>query len=65
MKVKYDKKADAAYIQLSAKLPHGAIEVNEGVILHTTDKDEIVGIEILDASKRFPIRNLYKLEVAA
>lgn len=64
MKVQYDKDADAAYIQLSSKHPHGAVEINEGVILHTTEKDEIVGIEILDASRRFPIRNLYKLEVA-
>ena len=63
MKVQYDKEADAAYIQLSSKHPEGAVEINEGVILHTTEKDEIVGIEILDASKRFPIRNLYKLEV--
>ncbi|MBI5561233.1 MAG: DUF2283 domain-containing protein [Deltaproteobacteria bacterium] len=64
MKVQYDKEADAAYISLSSKRPHGAVEIDEGVILHTTGTDEIVGIEILDASKRFPIRNLYKLEVA-
>ncbi len=64
MKVQYDKEADAAYIRLSSKHPHGAVEINEGVVLHTTEKNEIVGIEILDASKRFPIRNLYKLEVA-
>lgn len=64
MKVQYDKEADAAYIQLSSKHPHGAVEINEGVVLHTTEKNEIVGIEILDASRRFPIRNLYKLEVA-
>lgn len=63
MKVQYDKEADAAYIQLSSKHPHGAVEIKEGVVIHTTGKDEIVGIEILDASKRLPIRNLYKLEV--
>jgi len=64
MKVQYDKEADVAYIQLSLKHPEGGVEINEGVILHTTEKNEIVGIEILDASKRFPVRNLYKLEVA-
>ncbi len=64
MRVQYDKEVDAAYIQLSSKHPDGAIEIDEGVILHTTGEDEIVSIEILDASKRFPIRNLYKLEVA-
>lgn len=65
MKVQYDKGTDAAYIQLSSKHPEGAIEISRGVILHTTRNDEIVGIEILDASKKFPVRNLYKLEVAA
>jgi len=64
MKVRYDKEADAAYIKLSSKRPDGAIEIDEGVILHTTAKNEIVGIEILDAGKKFPIKSLYKLEVA-
>jgi uncharacterized protein YuzE len=64
MKVKYDKEADAAYIQLSSKKPEGGIEMAEGVILHTTSKNEIVSIEILDASKKFPVRNLYKLELS-
>lgn len=64
MKVKYDKEADAAYIQLSSKTPDGAVEMADGVILHTTSKNEIAGIEILDASKKFPVRNLYKLELS-
>ena len=65
MKVKYDKETDAAYIKLSSKKADGAIEIDEGVILHTTAKNEIVSIEILDAGKKFPIKNLYKLEVSA
>lgn len=65
MKVKYDKESDAAYIQLSSKKPDGGVEMAEGVILHTTSKNEIVSIEILDASKKFPVRNLYKLEMGA
>ena len=64
MKIKYDKDADAAYIQLSSKKPEGGVEIREGVILHTTARDEIVGIEILEASKKFPVRNLYKLELS-
>ncbi|KJU83510.1 hypothetical protein MBAV_004301 [Candidatus Magnetobacterium bavaricum] len=63
MKINYDKEVDAAFIQLSTKKPDGAIEIAEGVILHTTIKNEIVGIEMLDASRKFPIKNLYKLEL--
>lgn len=59
MRVKYDKEVDAAYIQLSSKKPEGGVEMAEEVILHTTAKNEIVSIEILDASKKFPVRNLH------
>lgn len=65
MKIKYDKEVDAAYIQLSSKKPDGAVEMAEGVILHTTRNNEIAGIEILDASRKFPVKNLYKLELSA
>ena len=63
MKVRYDKEVDAAYIQMSSKKPDGAVEIAEGVILHTTSDNEIVAIEILDAAKKIPIRTLYKLEL--
>ena len=62
MDVRYDEDMDAAYIQLSSKRPKGAIEIKEGVVLHVANKDEIVGIEILKASERFPIRNLHSLQ---
>jgi len=63
VKVRYDKEVDAAYIQLSSKKPDGAVEMAEGVILHTTSKNEIVAIEIIDAARKIPIKTLYKLEV--
>ncbi len=63
MKIRYDKETDAAFIQMSSKKPDGAVELAEGVILHTTSKNEIVAIEILDAAKKFPIGTLYKLEL--
>lgn len=63
MKVRYDKKTDAAFIRFSSKRPVGGIEIKEGVILHVTNKDKIVALEILDASQRVPLRNLFRLEV--
>ncbi len=63
MKVYYDKKANAVFIQFSSKRPLRDVEIKEGVILHVTDKDKIVALEILDASERVPLRNLFKLEV--
>ena len=63
MKIRYDKEVDAAYIQLSSKKPNNAIKMAKKIILHTTSKNEIVTIEILDAAKKIPIKTLYKLEL--
>ena len=52
MKVFYDREVDAAYLQLSERQPDGVVEMAEGVNLDVTNDDEIVGIEILNASKR-------------
>ena len=63
MQVRYDKEVDTTYIKLSSKRPEGAIEIYEGVILHVTKDDKIVGIEILDASSKIPVKNLFNLRV--
>jgi uncharacterized protein YuzE len=63
MKITYDRRADAAYIKLSDLKPTGVVEVKEGVNLDMTDDDQIVGIEILDASKRMPLETLYIYEL--
>ncbi|BCB96014.1 hypothetical protein JZK55_09360 [Dissulfurispira thermophila] len=62
MKIYYDKDVDAAYIRLSDENPSGVVEISEGINIDTTDKGEIVGIEILDASKKFPLRSLFSCE---
>jgi uncharacterized protein YuzE len=64
MKVFYDKKVDALYIKLGAKSPDGVVEISEGVNLDTTSDGKIVGIEILNASKKMDINTIlsYHLE---
>lgn len=65
MKIAYDKEVDAAYIKLSDLKPTGVVEISEGVNLDVTDKGEITGIEILDASKKFPLKSLFICEYDA
>lgn len=62
MKIYYDKKVDAAYIRLSDKSPLGVIEISEGINIDTTENGEIVGLEILDASKKIPLKSLFTCE---
>lgn len=65
MKVQYDKEVDALYIKLGNKTPVGVVEIYEGVNLDTTEEGKIVGIEILDASKKMDIKTIltYTLEL--
>ncbi|MDP6810557.1 MAG: DUF2283 domain-containing protein [Kiritimatiellia bacterium] len=65
MKVHYDKDVDAIYLRLGDETPDGVSELSEGVNLDTTANGHLVGIEILDASKRFDIRTIlsYVLDV--
>ena len=67
MKVYYDRQVDAAYLRLSERQPDGVVEMAEGVNLDVTDDDEIVGIEILNASRKLPLKSLfvYELDEAA
>lgn len=65
MRVYYDKEVDALYIKLGSKSPDGVIEISEGVNLDTTSEGKIVGIEILNASKKMDIKTIlsYELEL--
>lgn len=64
MKVYYDDEVDALYLKLGDETPEGVIEISEGVNLDTTSEDKIVGIEILDASKKIDLKTMlsYTLE---
>jgi uncharacterized protein YuzE len=54
MKLQYDKKVDALYIRLNNKRYVESDEIAEGVIFDYDSKGKIIGIEILDASEKFP-----------
>jgi uncharacterized protein YuzE len=65
MKVYYDDEVDALYLELGKETPEGVIEISEGVNLDTTPEGKLVGIEILNASKKIDIKTIlsYKLEL--
>jgi len=64
MKVQYDAEADAIYIKLGNQKPDGVVEMSEGVNLDTTSDDKIVGIEILNASKKMNVKTILSYELA-
>jgi uncharacterized protein YuzE len=50
MKIKYDKETDILYITFSSLPIAESDQEKPGIILDYSDKGEIVGIEILNAS---------------
>jgi len=52
MKIEYDEKADAIYIRLGKGDYKKSEEIKEGIILDYDKRGKIIGIEILDVSKK-------------
>ena len=64
MKIKYDKQTDTLYIQLSNNQISESGEDKNGVILDYDNQENIVGIEILNASAKLPIPSVVVYEMA-
>tara|TARA_Y100000310_G_C20277661_1_gene621059 strand:- start:443 stop:655 length:213 start_codon:yes stop_codon:yes gene_type:complete len=64
MEISYDKEADAVYIKLKSGKFSENKKVNDLTILDLDEKGEILGIEILDASKRIPKESLSRVVVS-
>lgn len=54
MRFHYDKKQDAFYLRFNQNPYFKSEELQEGIIFDYDNKGRIIGIEILDASKKFP-----------
>ena len=64
MKVKYDKEVDILYILFSEKAIYDSDEGKPGIILDYSEDGDIIGIEILNASKKIPSPNKVEYEIA-
>lgn len=65
MKVLYDRESDVAIIRFSTgKRAYASDLEKKGVFAHFTDDGQLVELEIVQASRRLPIRNLFTLTVA-
>ena len=63
MKITYDPQADALYIELRHAQAHDNVDIEAGVSADLDAQGHIVGLEILDASKRLAPAELYSLHV--
>ena len=64
MKILYDKEADALYIRISNKKTDGTIEVKEGLNINVSEDDPLIGIEILNASKKLSLKSFTSYNIS-
>ncbi len=63
MKIEYDREADALYIQLREVYVDDNLDIEEGVTIDLDAERHIVGIEILDASKKLSLKDLVNITI--
>lgn len=62
MKLHVDKEADALYLRLDDSAIVESEEVSPGVVLDYNESNELVGVELLNLSKRSANLNLSAIE---
>ena len=61
MKIEYDQEVDALYIRVQEKYVVRTQEVSEGVNLDFDEEGKLIGLEILDATERYPQKDIFNL----
>lgn len=61
MKITYDPQTDAIYIQFQKGEYNISKEISEGIILDYTEDGKVMGIEILQASQKMPLKSLEEI----
>lgn len=54
MRIEYDPEADALYIRFRNAKPADNVDVEDGLTVDLDGRKRLVGIEILDVSRRLP-----------
>jgi len=63
MRLKVDPEADALYLRLDDSKIMESEEVSPGIVLDFNEQNQVVGVEILELSKRTPRLNLKELQL--
>lgn len=62
MRLKVDREADALYLRLDDSRIVESEEVSPGIVLDFNEANQVVGVEMLNLSKRAPLLNPQALE---
>jgi uncharacterized protein YuzE len=61
MKIEYDREVDALYVRLQEKYVERTIEIQEGINIDLDKDGKLIGIEILDATERYSLADIFNI----
>jgi uncharacterized protein YuzE len=61
MRIEYDKEVDALYIRIQEQYVARTQEVSEGVNLDFDAQGRLIGLEVIDATKRYSLADIFNL----
>ncbi len=61
MKIEYDRDIDALYIRLQERYVAKTVEIEEGLNLDFDETGKLIGLEVLDATERYSLADIYNL----
>ena len=61
MKIEYNREVDALYVRLQEKSVAKTVEVYEGVNVDFGDGGKLIGLEILDATERYALSDIFNI----
>jgi uncharacterized protein YuzE len=64
MKITYDPKIDAVYIQFQEGEYNVSKEIGDGIVLDYTKDGKVMGIEILEVSQKMPLKNIEEITLS-
>ena len=63
MKIEFDRQADALYIYIKEKPVAKTKEVEEGILIDFDEDNLLIGLEVLDVTKRFALSDIVNFQV--
>jgi len=61
MKIEYDKEVDALYIRIQEKHVARTRDIEEGVNIDIDDEGKVIGLEIIGATERYSLEDIFNL----
>ena len=61
MRIEYDREVDALCIRLQQKYVARTVEIEEGLNLDLDENGKLIGLEILDATDRYPLADIFNI----